>query len=67
MLLKIVKQSYKETSISKKLLNNIEFLKVFVITLFIKILMLRPFLLSELIYNVASNIWYDIGDKSQRF
>ena len=49
-----------------------EFLKIFcnnsnLSKFFINYIFLRPFLFSKLIYNVASNIWYDIGDKSIDF
>ena len=60
----------KEKSISKKTyLITMEFLELFcnnsnLSKFFINYTFLRPFLFSKLIYNVASNIWYDIGDKS---
>ena len=63
----------KEKSISKKTnLITMEFLKIFcnnsnLSKFFINYTFLRPFLFSKLIYNVASNIWYDIGDKSIDF
>ena len=63
----------KEKSISKKTyLITMEFLELFcnnsnLSKFFINYTFLRPFLFSKLIYNVASNIWYDIGDKSIDF
>jgi len=63
----------KEKSISKK--TNfivIEFLKSFfknsnLSIFFINYTLLKPFLFSKIIYKIASNIWYDIGDKSIDF
>ena len=63
----------KEKSISKKTnLIVIGFLKHFfknsnLSIFFINYTLLKPFLFSKIIYKIASNIWYDIGDKSIDF
>ncbi len=63
----------REKSISKKTnLIVIAFLKSFfknsnLSIFFINYIFFKPFLFSKIIYKIASNIWYDIGDKSIDF
>ena len=63
----------KEKSISKKTkLMVLEFLKNFFNNInlsifFLNYIFFKPFLFSRSIYKIASNIWYDIGDKSIDF
>ena len=64
---------FREKSISKKTnLIVIAFLKTFfknsnLSIFFINYIFFKPFLFSKIIYKIASNIWYDIGDKSIDF
>ena len=63
----------KQKSISKKTnLIVLAFLKFFfknteLSIFFINYTFFKPFLFSRIIYKIASNIWYDIGDKSIDF
>ena len=63
----------KEKSLSKKTnLIVLQFLQSFfnnskLSIFFINYVFFKPFLFTKIIYNVASNIWYDIGDKSIDF
>ena len=63
----------KEKSISKKTnLILLAFLKSFfnnsdLSIFFINYIFFKPLLFSKIIYKIASNIWYDIGDKSIDF
>ena len=63
----------REKSVSKKTnLIVIAFLKSYfknsnLSIFFINYIFFKPFLFSKIIYKIASNIWYDIGDKSIDF
>ena len=68
----IKRKTINEKSISKRptyFFQNL--LKIFIIRkkhlFFLSYGLLNPLLYSKALYNVSSNIWYDIGDKSTDF
>ena len=70
---KVKKRVLLEKSISKKtnlflteLIKNIDS-KEKTSVFFLSYAILNPLLLSQIIYKISSNIWYDIGDKSTDF
>ena len=63
----------KEKSVSKKTtILLMEFMRSFdkkssLSVFFLNYSLLKPFLLSKIVYKISSNIWYDIGDTSTDF